>query len=163
MASEIRVTTVNVPLDTFPAVIKQALSLIDAGNIDQAVAELDAGLNTFVETADILPLPVVRAEELLTVASDLEHTKDLTEKQIRDEIKSFTNTAQDQLKVAEFLGYGSKNDYKTLYQGIDGIDKVLFTEQSASKWQKIKELLAEFKDRLKALSETAQRIGHPTK
>jgi hypothetical protein len=162
-ASEVRVTTISIPLGTFPAVIKQAMALIDAGKTDQAAIELDSGLNTFVETADVMPLPVLRAEELLTAASDLEHTKDLNQKQIRDEIQSYTDAAQDNLKVAELLGYGGKDDYKSLYQGIEGIDKTLFSEESDVKWRKVKDMLAALKDRLNALSESAERIGHPAK
>lgn len=163
MASEIRVTTISIPLGTFPDVIKQALTLIDAGKTDQAAVDLDSGLSTFVETTDIMPLPVLRAEELLTAAADLEHTKDLNHKQIRDEIQKYTAAAKDNLKVAELLGYGGKDDYKSLYQGIEGIDKTLFSEESDAKWRKVKDMLGAFKDRLKALSETAERIGHPPK
>lgn len=163
MGSEIRISTTSIPLGTYPAAIKQILPLIDAGKIDQAVADLNSVLGTLVITTEVMPLPVLRAEELLTVASDLEHRDDLSKETNRTEIKKFTDAAKDQLDLAQLLGYGSKADYKTLYQAVDSIDKALFSEKSVTAWQKVKDELAQFKDRLKALEEASERIGHPAK
>jgi len=163
MASEIRVSTTSIPLGTYPAAIKQILPLIDAGKIDQAVADLSSVLGTLVVTTEVMPLPVLRAEELLTAASDLEHRPDLAKEASRTEIKKLTDAAKDQLDLAQLLGYGNKADYTTLYQAVDRIDKTLFSEKSVTAWQKVKDELAQFKDRLKALEEAAERIGHPAR
>jgi len=120
-------------------------------------------LNTLVVITEVTPLPVLRAEELLTFAAELEHKDDLTQEKSRVEIQKFTNAAKDQLERAQLLGYGNKDDYKTLYESIDGIDKALFTEKSVSAWQKVKDEFAQFKGRLKDLKEAAERIGHPAK
>jgi hypothetical protein len=163
MASEIRVSTTSIPLGTYPDAIKQILPLIDAGKIDQAIADLDSVLGTLVVITEVMPLPVLRAEELLTTAADLEHRDDLSKVAIRTEIKKLTDAAKDQLDLAQLLGYGNKADYKTLYQAVDGIDKALFTEKSITAWQKFKEEMAQFKDRSKALKEAVERAGHPAK
>lgn len=163
MASEVRVSTTSIPLGTFPDAIKKVIPLIESGKRDQAAADLDAVLDTLVVTTEIIPLPVLRAEELLTIAAEFEHRDDLSKEQNRVEIATFTEAAKDQLELAQLLGYGGKDDYKTLYKEIDSIHKVLFTEKSASVWQKIKDEIAQFKDRFKALSEAAERIGHPAK
>jgi hypothetical protein len=118
-------------------------------------------LNTLVDTTEVMPLPVLRAEELLTVAAGIGHSDDLSQEKIRVEIQNFTDAAKEQLERSQLLGYGNKGDYKTLYQAIDGIHKVLFTEKSVITWQKVKDELNQFKDRLKALAEEAERIGHP--
>jgi len=163
MASEIRLTTTSIPLGTYPAAIKKIIPLIDAGKIEQATVDLNDVLDTLVVETDVMPLPVLRAEELLTVAAEMEHKDDLTQDKSRAEIQKFVDAAKDQLELAQLLGYGDKADYKVLYQGIDGIHKAVFTEKSASTWQKIKDDLAQFKDRLKALEDAAERIGNPAK
>jgi hypothetical protein len=154
MASEIRVTTTNIPLGTFPTAIKQAISNIDAGKTDQAAVDLSDELNTLEETTEIMPLPVLRAEALLTEAARLEHTDDLSKDKNRVEIQKFTDAAKDKLELAKLLGYGDKDDYKLLYKEIDAINKALFTEKSEAIWQNIK-------DRFNDLKDTVNRIGHP--
>lgn len=163
LASEIRINTTSIPLGTYPDAIKQIIPLIDAGKIDQATVDLSNVLETLVETTEIMPLPVLRAEELLTVASELEHNDDLSQEKSREEIQKFIDASKGQLDRAQLLGYGTKDDYKMLYSAIDGIHKVIFTEKSASAWQKVKDEIAQFKDRLKGLEDATNRIGHPPK
>jgi len=163
LTSEIRVTTTSIPLGTYPAAIKQIIPLIDSGKVDQAAVDLNSVLDTLVDTTDVMPLPLFRAEELLTVAADLEHRDDLSQDKSRGEIRKFTDAAKAQLERAQLLGYGNKDDYKILYQEIDAIHKTLFSEKSVSAWQKVKDDLGQFKDRLKALEEAVERVGHPAK
>ncbi len=163
MASEIRVTTTSIPLGTYPAAIKQIIPLIESGKIDQAVVDLSNVLGTLVVATEVMPLPVLRAEELLTVAAELKHRDDLSKEANRTEIQQFTDAAKDQLELAQLLGYGNKDDYKPLYKEIDAIHKTLFTEKSASAWQEVKADITQFKDRLKGLEASAERIGHPAK
>jgi hypothetical protein len=163
LASEIRITRTSVPLGTYPAAIKQIIPLIDSGKMDQAAVDLSSVLDTLVVSTDVMPLPVLRAEELLTAAAELEHRDDLSKEANRTEIHLFTDAAKLQLERAQLLGYGNKDDYKTLYQEIDAIHKTLFSEHSAAVWQKVKNDLGQFKDRLKALTEATERVGHPAK
>jgi len=163
LASEIRITRTSIPLGTYPAAIKQIIPLIESGKMDQAAVDLSSVMDTLVITTDVMPLPVLRAEELLTAAADLEHRDDLSKEANRIEIQTFTDAAKIQLERAQLLGYGNKDDYKTLYQEIDAIHKTLFSEQSAAVWQKVKDDLGQFKDRLKALTEATGRVGHPAK
>jgi len=163
LASEIRVTTTSIPLGTYPAAIKQIIPLIDSGKLDQAAVDLNSVLDTLVVSTDVMPLPVFRAEELLTVAADMEHRDDLTQDKSKEEIRKFTDAAKAQLERAQLLGYGNKDDYKILYLEIDAVHKALFTEKSVSTWQKVKDELGQFKDRLKALEEAAEWVGHPAK
>jgi YfdX protein len=163
MASEIRIITTSIPLGTYPAAIKQIIPLIDSGKIDQAAVDLNKVLDTLVVTIEIMPLPVLRAEEMLTVAAELEHRADLSKEKSREDIQQFTDAAKDQLELAQLLGYGNKDDYKPLYKEIDAIHKTLFSEKSAAAWQRVKDEFSAFKDRFKALTDAAKRIGHPAK
>jgi len=148
LISEMRITTTSIPLGTFPVAIKEAVSLINKGKTDEAEDALYEVLNMLVKTTEIMPLPVLRAEALLTAASELEHKSDLTQAASRTEILKLTDAAKDKLKLAEILGYGDKDDYKVLYDAIDEIKNVMFSEKSAAAWDKIKASLAALKNKL---------------
>jgi hypothetical protein len=66
LASEMRITTISIPLGT----IKKAIDQIGAGKPDLASQSLEEVLDSLVETSELLALPVLRAESLLTKASD---------------------------------------------------------------------------------------------
>lgn len=148
LISEMRITTTSIPLGTFPMAIKEAVNLINKGKTDEAEDALYDVLNLLVKTTEIMPLPVLRAEALLTAASELEHKSDLTQAASRTEILKLTDAAKDKLKLAEMLGYGAKDDYKVLYNAIDEIKNVMFSEKSAAAWDKIKASLASLKNKI---------------
>jgi len=148
LISEMRISTTSIPLGTFPVAIKEAVNLIDKGKTDAAESALYDILNMLVKTTEILPLPVLRAEVLLTAASELEHKSDLTQAASRTEILKLTDAAKDKLKLAELLGYGAKDDYKVLYDAIDEIKNVMFSEKSAVAWDKIKASLTALKNKI---------------
>ncbi len=157
LASEIRVTTTSIPLGSYPAAIKQIIPLIESGKIDQATVDLNGVLDTLVVTTEIMPLPVLRAEALLSVAAELEHKDDLSQAKNRDDIQKLTDAAKDKLELARLLGYGNKDSYKTLYKEIDAIHKTLFSEKSAAAWQKVRDEFATLKNDLKQLTKTGAK------
>ena len=148
LVSEIRISTISIPLGTFPGSIKNAVNLIGQGKTNEAEGVLYNVLNTLVGTTEIMPLPVLRAETLLDKAMELEHKSDLTKEASRTEILILTDAAKDKLKLAELLGYGAKDDYKQLYNAIDEIKDVIFSEKSAVAWDKIKASLAALKNKI---------------
>jgi YfdX protein len=148
LVSEIRITTTSIPLGTFPVAIKEAVNLIEKGKTDEAIDVLYDVLNLLVKTTEIMPLPVLKAEVLLTAALELEHKTNLTQETSRTEILRLTDAAKEKLKLAEILGYGAKDDYKQLYGAIDEIKKVMFSEKSAVAWDKIIASLAAFKNKI---------------
>jgi hypothetical protein len=143
-----RITTVSIPLGTFPVAIKNAVALIDAGKANEAALVLDEELNTLVERTEIIPLPLLRAEALLTVASELEHKEDLSKEKSRAEVLKFADAAKEKLKLAELLGYGGKDDYQLLYTAIDEIKETIHSEKSAATWSKIKQTLVDLKNKI---------------
>jgi hypothetical protein len=160
MASEIRVITTSIPLGTYATAIKQIIPLIDSGKIDQASSDLNSLLETLVMKVEVTPLPLIRAEELLTLAANLEHRDDLSKEANRNEIQKFTDKAKDQLELAQLLGYGNKDEYKSLYKEIDDIQKTLFSEKSAAAWQTMKGKLAEFKNEINELTSVKDKLRH---
>lgn len=148
LASELRVTTVSIPLGTYPTAIKLAIAKIDDKKNDEAKQVLEDVLNTLVEETEITPLPVLRAESLLTKASELEHKEDMSKDDSRAEVLKYTNAAKDELKIAEILGYGNKDDFSLLYTVIDDIKDEMHTEKSKAAWAKVKEKLADLKAKI---------------
>jgi YfdX protein len=148
LASEMRITTVSIPLGTFPLAVKNAVALIDAGKANEAALVLDDVLNTLVERSEIIPLPLLRAEILLTQASELEHKEDLSKEKSRAEVLKFADAAKEKLKLAELLGYGSKDDYQSLYTSIDEIKDTIYSEKSAATSAKVKQTLTDLKNKL---------------
>lgn len=148
LASEMRITTINIPLGTFPSAIKNAETLIDAGKTNEAKQVLSDVLNTLIEVTEIIPLPILRAEALLTEASELEHKEDMSKEKSRAEVLKFTDAAKEKLKTAELLGYGGKDDYKLLYTAIDEMKDTMHSEKSAATWAKIKQTLVDLKNKI---------------
>jgi len=109
---------------------------------------LDDVLNMLVERTEVIPLPLLRAEILLTEASELEHKEDLSKEKSRAEVLKFADAAKEKLKLAELLGYGSKDDYQSLYTAIDEIKDTIHSEKSAATWAKVKQTLTDLKNKI---------------
>ncbi|HEY8034190.1 MAG TPA: YfdX family protein [Methylobacter sp.] len=148
LSSEMRITTISMPLGSFPSAIKDAVTLIDKGQSKEAAEILNKVLNMLVETTEIIPLPFLRAEALLDEASELEHKKDMSQDKNREEVLKLTDETKDQLKLAELLGYGDKDDYKMLYTEMDVIKETLHSEKASATWEKIKRTLSELKNKV---------------
>ena len=148
LASEMRVTTISVPIDTFPLSINKAVELINAGKTKEAITVLDDVLNALVESTEVIPLPLLRAEVLLAEASLVEHKEDMSKEKSRAEVLKLIDAAKEKLKVAALLGYGDKEDYKTLYTAINEINGVLHSEKSAAIWAKIKQTLTDLRNKI---------------
>jgi hypothetical protein len=147
-ASEIRINVTSLPLGEYPGVIEKTASLIVAGKIDEAKAQLYNVLNLLVTETEIYPLPVLAAEETLTEAYRLEHTTDLAKEDSRKRVLNLADETNKQLELAEALGYGTKDDYQTLYQGIKALKETVHTNKFQTEWDKLYKSLREFKDRL---------------
>lgn len=122
LASEIVISVSNIPLATYPDAIKRAAKLIDDGKADDAKRVLQTALNTLVVTDSIIPLPVMIAEQLLKDAEPLAEKSDRTDEEIK-KIADLLKKARAELKFAEALGYGSKKDFKNLYEQLDMIEE----------------------------------------
>lgn len=148
LVSEIRLSTVNIPLGVFPDAIEEAAALCDQGETEAAAGVLTNVLNLLVTTIDIYPLPVLRAENLLNQAAKLEHKSDLSKEESRQEVLKATEAARQQLKLASALGYGDREAYRQLYDTIAEIKDVLHSEKSAATWNKIKQSLSAIKNKI---------------
>jgi hypothetical protein len=137
LVSEIHVTTISVPLGSFSMGVKDATYLANSGNVDKAEDVLYEVLNRLVKTIEITPIPILRAQDILAEATQLEHTGDHPMDAYGTQILTLYDAASEKLKFAEMLGYGIKLDYTEDSDAIDNMKNAVFTEKSADAWSKV--------------------------
>lgn len=108
LVDEIRVATVYLPLATYPAAIDGIAPLIDAGKFNRAQQEIYNTLNSLVSTEEVTPLSIIRAEEKLIEAFQIESDSDLSNQITKNKIANLLKDANQNVSVAQLLGYGSK-------------------------------------------------------
>ncbi len=141
LASEMVISTTNLPLASYPAAIKAVSPLIDAGKFDEAKTALHMALSTLVVTNEVIPLPTLRAELLLVSAEKLVQKTERTDEE-NNTLSKQLKAAKDQLKLAKALGYGSEASYEPIYKEIERIEKKSLNGKGGTGWfDKIKSQL----------------------
>ncbi len=144
LASEVDIRVSKLPLATYPAAIKRIVPLVETNNIEEAKEALVRVMNTLVVEDHITPLPVLRAEEMLSRARKIANKDTLQEKE-RKEVNALLQGIRAQLKRAEALGYGSDDHYRLMYEEIDALQKKLREhEEDRGLLDVLKQKLAEF-------------------
>jgi hypothetical protein len=143
MASEIRVTTVSLPLDTYADAIRQAARLLDEGDAAEAREVLQGALATLHLIERRVPIPLIKAEYLVWLASE----KSASEP---EEALELLARAEEELQLAERLGYGFReHDWAELDERIRSLTEAIESEeQSGGLFDALRESLRQFKERL---------------
>jgi len=142
LASEVVITTTSIPLVSYPSDIKAIVPLITNNKINEAKLAIHALLNSLVIQKDVLPLPVVRAKFLLENAEKLV-SNDKRDNQKDKELKVLIDLSKYQLELAEVLGYGTKKEFKSIYEQIEIIqDKIKDNNNGVGWFDKIKEKIS---------------------
>jgi YfdX protein len=145
LASEANLNVVGVPLGTYPAAIRAAAPLIDAGKLAEAKVALQTALHTLVIQTYVIPLPRLRAQALLSRAEDIAAKSSRTPDD-NNQLHNLVESSRNELRLAEALGYGNKDDYKPLYAQLDEVQKKTENGQSGrSLFDKIEQSLRNFK------------------
>jgi predicted Zn-ribbon and HTH transcriptional regulator len=143
LASETVISVTHIPLATYPAAIKAAAKLIDEGKVEEAKIALQTALNTLVVIDSIIPLPVVNAEKLLEEAELLAEKTDRSKKE-SERLADLLKDARTELTFAQVLGYGTKENFKNLYEQLDQIEeKTKGGKSGTGFFDKIKKYLAD--------------------
>jgi len=144
LASEIQFRTTSIPLVSYPGAIKAVTPLIDQGKLDEAKAALQSALNTLVVSTDeVIPLPKLRAEQMLKSAEALAEKEKRTDKD-NETLAALLSGARNQLKMAELLGYGTKKSYEPVYEQLDQIEAKTSGGKGGKGWfERIKQQLSE--------------------
>ncbi len=145
LQSEIDIIIDQLPLGTYPDALKLASKYIIDGKIDEAKSVLSIALNSMVVKTLVIPLPLVRAADLIKEASK-------TAKIDKKQAVKYLENAKEQLQIAEILGYGKSDTktYKELRQRIQSIQKEIKGKNKAEKM--FEELLKKIKEFRKSLT-----------
>jgi predicted negative regulator of RcsB-dependent stress response len=143
MASEIVYQTTSIPLITYPTAIKAVSRMIDQGKLDEARAALKAALNTLIETRDVIPLPVLRAELMLERAESLAENEERTTRD-NETLDDLLKEARTQLNLAELLGYGDSEAFEPMFKQLDHIEEKTADGKGGKGWfDKIKQQISQ--------------------
>ncbi len=145
LQSEIDVTVVSLPLGSYPDALKLAAKYLHDNKIAKAQGILEIALSTFDTTVEVVPLPLLKATDLIAVSSELSKKGD------KEKALNYLKSAEDELKVAEVLGYISRSDqsYDMLYDAIKAVKKEIEGKNRAQKlFDTLKAKLKDFKDKV---------------
>jgi hypothetical protein len=144
LQSELDISTISLPLATYPDALKLASKYLVEGKIEEAKDTLKLALSTFANVQTIIPIPLINTIELVAVVSSkAKENKELALKYLR--------SAHDELDKAEKLGYLSKSTttYKELHLLIKNVEKEVKGPNKAEKlFNELGEKLKEFKSKI---------------
>jgi len=127
LQDEMDFITQLLPMKTYPVATRKAADLLKEGKTKEALSLLGSAFESVAVTVDIIPLPLMLAQEDILAASQIDPAK-------KAEIKTLLNDAQEELRRATLLGYTGKHDaayrdlkkqIETLQKAIDGGNKVI--------------------------------------
>jgi len=142
LQSEIDITVVSLPLESYPSALKLAAQYLHDNQSAKARSILGIALSTFDTAIEVVPLPLLKATDLIAVASELSKQGE------KQKALDYVQSAEDELKVAEILGYVSHSDnsYEMLYDAVKSVKKEIKGKNKAEKlFDALKEKLSDFK------------------
>jgi tetratricopeptide (TPR) repeat protein len=145
LQSEIDITVISLPLVTYPDALKLAAKYIHDNQIEKAKSVLEVALSTFDQTTTVIPLPLLKATDLINVSAQLSKNGK------KEEALKYLAAAEEELDVAEALGYVSHSDttYKALHETIKKVRKEIKGKNKAEKlFDELKAKLKDFKDKI---------------
>ncbi|MCF6206386.1 MAG: YfdX family protein [Sulfurovum sp.] len=150
LVSEIDITTVSLPLASYPDALKLAAKYVHDGKLDKAKEVLYIALSTFTEVTEIVPIPLLESTDLIAAASRIaKENKELALK--------YLDAASDALDVAEKLGYVSESTvtYKVLHEKIKEVQKEIKGKNKAEKlFESLAKKLKEFSAKIVSAKES---------
>jgi len=135
LKDEMDIETVSLPMKVFPIATKDALKALNKDDTKAAVVIMAEAYNTFLVENAVIPLPLLKAQDLITDAASLDKSK-------REEATKLLDGAKEELERANLLGYTSKHstEYKALVDSIDAIEKEIKGKNVVEKlYDKLKE------------------------
>jgi len=151
LKSEIVTSVVNLPLATYPTALKETAKRIHDDKINEAKALLTTTLHTFVEVDTIIPLPLVKATDLIDAAAKVAEEN-------TDQAIVYLDAAKEELKIARYLGYVSKSDvtYKALDDAIDALKLDIKSKEVKALFTKLQTKIKDFTSKIFSSKEKAK-------
>ena len=144
LQSEIDITTVSLPLGSYPDALKLAAKYVHSHELDKAKDVLAIALSTFTSVTEVVPIPLLKATDLIAASSAIA-------KEDKQRALAYLDAASESLKVAHHLGYVSKSTttYKSMQDQIEAIQKEIKGPNKAEKlFETLKSSLKEFKEKV---------------
>jgi hypothetical protein len=144
LQSEIDITTVSLPLGSYPDALKLAAKYIHSHEMNKAKEVLAIALSTFASVTEIVPIPLLKAIDLIEASSAIA-------KEDKTRALAYLDAASESLKVAHDLGYVSKSTttYKMMQDQIKTVKKEIKGPNKAEKlFATLKATLKEFKEKV---------------
>lgn len=153
LVSEIRTSTVNLPLETYPDAMKESARLLHQGRTDEARVVMQLALSTLVVTEQSRPIPLINALTGLAAAMALAaqgQDQQNQDQQNQDQVLWLLEDARTQLKLARELGYARRDpEYKELDRAIRDIERqIRAKEKTESPFAKLREKFSSFFNRV---------------
>ncbi len=145
LQSEIDITVVSLPLVTYPDALKLAAKYLHENQVDKAKSVLEVALSTFDTTTTVIPLPLLKATDLINVSASLSKNGK------KEDALKYLQAAENELDVAQALGYVSHSDisYKALHTAIKSVRKEIKGKNKAEKlFDELKHKIKDFKDKI---------------
>jgi hypothetical protein len=143
LKSEIDMKIVNIPLATYPDTIKLAIKYLNENKPQEAKDVIAMALHTLVTTDTIIPIPLVKVNDLIIEASKIASKN-------KSQTLKYLEEAKKQLRISELLGYTSKSDttYKILKDAINKIEnKINKNKDTQTLFNELKSKIKEFKEK----------------
>jgi YfdX protein len=115
LVSESVISTTSLPLATYPTALKSAAKLIDENKLNDAKETLQTALDALEVSEAVIPLPILRSAIVLDKADDLVKITKRTPEQNK-ELAELITAADEEIKVAEVLGYGTQPDFVSFHK-----------------------------------------------
>jgi len=126
LGSEVRIETTNIPTISYPLALKASAALLDDGENDLALENLQSMLNTLMVTEKVFPLPIIKAEVMIKEALSIDN-KSAVDQQKIDQL---LHNIEYQILLSEELGYGKGyNEYSKLMDSIKTLRKSVNANQ----------------------------------
>ncbi len=141
LQSEIDIVIQELPLASYPPALRLAAKYVSAGKIEEAKDVLHLALSSLVIKEVVIPLPFVKAADLVAQAEE-------TAKQKPEEAVKFLKEAEKQLKLAQILGYaaGEKKRYREAEKLLKEAEKKLEAkEHPKGHFERLKRIIAALK------------------
>jgi len=139
LGSEVRIETTNIPTVSYPLALKASAALLDEGENDLALENLQSMLNTLMVTEKVFPLPIIKAEVMIKEALSIDKKSADNQKKI----DQLLHNIEYQLLLSEELGYGKgHNEYSKLMDSIKTLRNSVNTNQDT------KELFEDLKSKV---------------
>lgn len=139
LGSEVRIETTNIPTISYPLALKASAALLDDGENDLALENLQSMLNTLIVTEKVFSLPIIKAEVMINEALSLDNKSADNQKKILQ----LLHNIEYQLLLSEELGYvNGYNEYSKL------LDSIKTLRKSVNANQDTQELFENFKSKV---------------